>query len=388
VARCRSSSDGVRKPRTLAALVAVAAVIALTASAVAVSAPRGLGPALSTALSREARQTRSPGAQASVYRCGRLVWAGATGTADLSNGRPVTADTRFVLASVTKTYVATMIMQLVERGRLRLDTRLSRYYPALPNASRITVRMLLTHTSGLADYENGPAMSAHGDDPLHHWSRAEVLRDLGPPLFRPGTHFRYTNTNFVVLGGILERAGGRSVEAALRTGVGRPLGLTRTSFTSPQNGSPLFAHPYETRAGGALADGWIPGHGLPTIEVGPVWTDGGLATTATELARFGDALNRAVVVSPATLRAMTTFDRFGTGLGLYPAPFDGRTWFGHSGSYGGFESELWHDPSRGVTVAVVTNRDEPENADDSISDRIWTAVAQAYDDRAAVGACG
>ena len=101
----------------------------------------------------------------------------------------------------------------------------------------------------------------------------------------------------------------------------------------------------------------MPGHGLSNDVVGPVWTDGGLATTAAELARFGDGLHRGLVVSKATVRTMTTFDRFDTGLGLYPEQFDDYRWIGHSGSYGGFESELWHEPSHGVTIAVVTNRD-------------------------------
>lgn len=369
--------------RTLVCSVVVLAATALPAA----SATRAAGPALSEALRGEVAETGAPGAQAAVYRCGELVWAGSAGVADLASRRPVTADTRFVLASVTKTYVAAMVMQLSERGSLSLDTRISRWYPTLPGSVRISVRNLLTHTSGLADYEDGPAMNAHWDDPLHRWTRDEVLRGLGPSLFRPGSKFRYTNTNFIVLGGILERAGGRTVEAALQAGIARRIGLTRTSFTSPRNGSPLFAHPYETQPNGSLADRWVPGHGLANDVVGPVWTDGGLATTAAELARFGDALYRGQIVSAATVGQMTRFDRFGTGLGVYGELYGGHRWFGHSGSYGGFESELWHDRGRGVTIAVVTNRDEPENADDSTSDLIWTAIVDAYDAQGPSGGC-
>jgi CubicO group peptidase (beta-lactamase class C family) len=132
----------------------------------------------------------------------------------------------------------------------------------------------------------------------------------------------------------------------------------------------------------------VPGHGLANDVVGPVWTDGGLATTATELARFGDALYRARLVSAASVRRLVSFDRFGTGVGVDGEPFDGHHWLGNSGSYAGFESELWHDTARGVTIAVVTNRDEGKDADAATSDRIWAGVAEAYDELGQGGACG
>ncbi|MBA3717443.1 MAG: beta-lactamase family protein, partial [Actinobacteria bacterium] len=176
----------------------------------------------------------------------------------------------------------------------------------------------------------------------------------------------YSNTNYLALGGILVKAGGKPVERALQAGIAKPLGLTSTTFTYSKSRREYYAHPYDGR------DLFVPGLGIPSDYVGPTWTDGGISTTAEELGRFGDALFGGRLVSAASLKAMTTMNRFAVGYGLFPDDFDGHHWVGNSGSYGGFESELWHDRSRGVTIAITVNRD-------STSDTVWSAVARAYD---------
>jgi D-alanyl-D-alanine carboxypeptidase len=371
---------------TRAVLAVVCVLVAAATGATAASAPTA---ALDQALAAGLKWTGVPGAQAAIYRCGRLVWSGAAGVVDLRSQRPVTADTRFVIASTTKFVTATMIMQLVERGRLSLSTPLARFYPRLPNARAITLRMLLTHTSGLPEYLDDPAIARTiANDPAHRWTRDEVLRSIRRAAFRPSSRFSYSNTNFVVLGGILERVGHLPVERAFRTGIGTPLRLVRSSFSYQPALSRLFAHPYQVGDDGKPVDEYVPGVGISADYWGPVWTDGGLATTAEELARIGDAVFEARLVRPATLRAMTTINRFESGLGLFPGPFDGDRWFGHEGSYGGFESELWHDPARGATIAVTTDMDERAGAT-ATSERIWDGIAHAYDRGTRPGhACG
>ncbi len=350
-------------------------------------APAGLSTSpLQSALATGLRQTRAPGAQAAIYRCGRLVWSGVAGITDKQSRRPVAPTTRFVIASATKTVTGTMIMQLVQQGKLTLDTPLARFYPQLPNAGSITVEMLLRHRSGLPDYEDAPSLQAALNDPRHRWTRDEIIRALSAkrPLFAPGSHYRYTNSNFVVLGGILEQVGGRSIEQAFQSGIAAPLGLTHSSFATPHD-SPLFAHPYSVYP--PPTDQWVPGYGIGSDTLGPVWTDGGLATTALDLARFGDGLFGGRLVTAATLAQMTRIDGSQEGLGVEASDFDGLTWLGHSGSYGGFESEVWYDGTRGVTIALTTNMDEADSAADTTSDRIWVDVAGAYDNAAPDGAC-
>jgi D-alanyl-D-alanine carboxypeptidase len=294
---------------------------------------------------------------------------------------PVTANTPSILASATKTVVATMVMQLVQEGRLSLDQKLSDFYPRLPNAGQITIRMLLNHTSGLQELWDDPHTEALiDDDPAHQWTRDEVLAGIRRPQFAPGARYRYTNTNYVVLGGIVEQVTGQSIEERFQQGIAGPAGMTRSTFAYQPWRSREFAHPYYQDDDGVLRDNWVPGLGISSDFWGPVWTDGGLASTAPDLARFGDALANGRLVNEATLRQMLDFsgpDDYG--LGIYAKRFDGHWWIGHDGDYGGYESENWHDPDRNVTITLTTDVTENDDADDTFSDSMWSALVRAYD---------
>jgi D-alanyl-D-alanine carboxypeptidase len=335
---------------------------------------------LDAALSQARAAVGAPAATATVMACGHVVWSGASGMYAVASQRAVTPSTRFILASTTKTITATMILQHVQAGRLSLQTRLASFYPQLPNASLITLRMLLNHTSGLADYFNSPRInSIINNQPRHHWTRQEVISAIGKPQFQPGTRYKYTNTNYVVLGGILERVTGRPIEADFQRSVSRPAGMRLSSFTYQPARSNWFPHPYQTAGNGSLIDDWTPGLGISADYWGPVWTDGGLASTAPDLARFGQALFGGRLINRRLLAQMTVMGRFDYGLGIYDQSFDGHRWLGHDGDYGGFESEDWTDPARRVTVTVTTDLEESSNAADTASDRIWRGVVKAYD---------
>jgi D-alanyl-D-alanine carboxypeptidase len=336
--------------------------------------PTPLAASLDASLASGLRDAGAPGAQGALFACGRLVWSDTVGVAVPPRGPAVTPETRYVVQSVTKLFTATMLMALVQQGKVALDTPLARFYPELPNAGRITMQMLIDHRSGLPEYVNEATIQAAFDDPAHQWSRDEVLASLSAPAFPPGSEYRYTNSNYVVLGGIIEKVTGGSIEDAFEQLVAKPAGLQQSSFTMPPTNSPLFAHPYAFGDDGKVTDRWTPGQGIPSGTIGPVWTDGGLVSTATDLARFGDALFAGRVVPPATVAQMKVIDADGEGLGPQSFDFGGTTWLGHSGSYGGFEAELWTDPARQLTLAVTTNMDEA-GSDGTTSSAIWSAVA-------------
>jgi len=334
--------------------------------------------ALSAALARATARTGAPGSQAAVWRCGQEETAAVYGTRDKQPDHPVTSDTRFVVESTTKVATATMVLEQVEAGRVSLSEPIADFYPQLPDAGSITVEELLRMTSGLPDYDDDPGVARHLTEPQYPWSRDELVAALHRMLFTPGTRYRYTNSNFVVLGGVIEKAGHTSIEAAFESGIAAKAGLQKSSFTSPARNSPLFAHPFPVGDDGSTTDAWVPGFGISTDNFGPVWTDGGLASTAEDLARFGDALFGGRILDAPTLRAMTTLDKYGGGLGLDSQSYDGHSWIGHSGSYGGFESEMWFDAADGTTISVTTNHDESASASDTTSDVIWQAVVSAY----------
>jgi D-alanyl-D-alanine carboxypeptidase len=358
--------------------------VAAVALAVLVSG----GPAsadLPQALRKARAATRAPAATAAVYRCGQQVWSGAVGVRSLRSRKRVSPNTPFIIASATKPVTAAMVLRLVDLGRLSLDTPVSTFYPKLPNASRITVRQLLNHTSGLAEYTENRKLKRRFARPRHRWTRREVLAVVRKPRFRPGARHDYTNTNYIVLGGILERAGGGRIERVFREGVATTAGLSASTFRYQPRRSRRFTESYYAGRRGSRKSAWARKVGIPSDAWGEVWTDGGLASTAPELARFGDALLRGRLLSAPLLAQMVQMGRNDYGLGLRPKRFRGRRWIGHDGIYGGYESEMWHDASRGLTIAVLTNLEEPAGARRTTSERIWDAVAAAY--RGPDGAC-
>jgi D-alanyl-D-alanine carboxypeptidase len=359
------------RERYAAWLTTIGAVVALSL-VTAQGAAADLQTDLDAALQHGREPTGAPAATGAVMRCGQLLWSGADGVLDVNSGRPATTSARFAIASSTKPVTATLIMVLVQRKKLSLTTRLARFYPHLPKAQKITVRMLLDHTSGLNDYFE----SAHINDliakhPDHRWKRSEVIKAIKRTLFKPGSKFSYSNSNYVVLGGIVEKLTHGTIEQAFHSRIAAPLGLTDSTFAYHPEQSDLFAHPY-VRGSGGLEDQFVPGVGLPSDFWGPVWTDGGLASTAPDLARFGDGLFEAKLLSAKTLKTMTRLDRFGHGLGVFPLRYAGRRWLGHNGRYAGYESEVWRDAQRRVTIAVTTNVGSSSLA-------TWEQLVTAYD---------
>jgi D-alanyl-D-alanine carboxypeptidase len=356
--------------RGLALLLAVASLAAAPAPSAAARTP--LEAQFDAALHDGRVSTGAPAATGAIMRCGQLLWSGADGLLDTSSGRSATTAARFAIASSTKPFTATLILDLVERKKLSLKTRLSRFYPHLPKAGKITVRMLLDHTSGLDDYFDSPHINKLiAEHPDHHWKRSELLKAIKRTLFKPGTKFSYSNSNYVVLGGILEKVTRRGIEKLFRERIGGPLGLASSTFAYHPEQSGLFAHPY-LRSNAGLQDQFAPGIGVPSDFWGPVWTDGGLASTSEDLARFGDGLFEGRLLKPKTLRTMAHLDRFGGGLGLFPLKYAGHTWLGHNGRYGGYETEIWNEASRRVTIAVSTDLNQSSLI-------TWQRLVAAYD---------
>jgi D-alanyl-D-alanine carboxypeptidase len=302
---------------------------------------------------------------------------------DLRTRRPATDASLFVLNSAAKTVVATMVMREIQDGRLSLDTRLSRFYPWLPDARGITMRMLLDMTSGLPDYLRNPRIqwTIH-HRPRHHWTVRQVLTGLGSglgaPLFSPGSEYDYSDTNYIVLGAIVARVTHRSIERDFQQLIARPSGMTSATWVPTPAATAQLAHPYVPRDG-TLASEWIPGFGVSTALWGPVFTDGGLASSSVDFARFGNALLGDRLVDAASVKQMTRIGRGNYGLGIRGRQFDHHYWFGHRGYFGGFEAEGWSDPTRQLTIAAATNYENAGTVPDVT--RIWTAVVNAYDRR-------
>ncbi|HTU94358.1 MAG TPA: serine hydrolase domain-containing protein [Solirubrobacteraceae bacterium] len=356
-----------------------------SSAAAAGNAPPALRHALETALQAQRTTLHAPAVTAAVVVCGHVVWSGATGVLALGSPRPATQHSLFVLNSSAKTFVAAMVLLEIQDHHLSLSTPLSQFYPWLPNARQITVRMLLNMTSGLRDYLYNPRIEAlMNSDPRHHWTVNQILTGLGsglgPPRFLPGRGFEYSDTNYILLGAILQRITHRPVQSVFQQLIARPLGIPTATFVPSPAAKALIAHPYIRNRDGSLSSKWIPGFGVSTAVWGPVFTDGGLAASSVDVARFANALLGGRLLNATSVSEMSHIGAGDYGFGLRARSFDGHYWLGHRGYFGGFEAEDWTDPSRQVSIAVGTNLQDSTGGPDST--QIWEAITRAYDEHA------
>ena len=308
---------------------------------------------LDRALRRGLEEAGTPGIAASIVFADGRQWTGFAGQADTADRRRVTATTPFAVASVTKTFVAALALQLAEDGAVDLDEPIARWLPDVPGNETITLRQLLSHTSGLS---NGPIGA-----PNQRWTPAEVLASMGPPDCAPGTCFRYADMNYVAAGAVLEAATEDSLPRLVRRRFLTPLGMSHTWFQSFERARGPVATTY--RNGIPLSDASA---NVPTTDfVTRTGYSGALATTARDLAIWGDALLGGKVLRRASLDQMLDFgatadlpcplpDQCLGGYGLGMAFDQLHAWpiWQHSGSTGAL---LTHLPRQGVTITVLTN---------------------------------
>ncbi|MFE2727934.1 serine hydrolase domain-containing protein [Kitasatospora sp. NPDC059327] len=320
--------------------------------------------------------------QAEVREDGRRVWRGAAGVADLRTGAPVPDEARFRIGSVTKTFAATVVLQLVAEGKVGLDTPVERYLPGVvPNGAAITVRRLLNHTSGLYNFTDDARFGTEGAA-ADRWLRVGrwttyrpqdvvALATAHPPYSEPGA-WHYSNTNYVLLGMIVQRATGHTWADEVERRVIRPLGLHGTSMP---DSSPFVPGPH--------AHGYLPRPGGPvdvTLQnpsaFGPAGA--GISTTA-DLARFNAALLGGRLLGPAELAEMkrqVAADNGGTyGLGLVRYPTACGEFWGLSGGLPGYGTIVLGDAAGHRQAAVsITPLDLTEATGRTLQALIDTAT--------------
>lgn len=290
------------------------------------------------------------------------VWAGESGKGDLRGGRPPRADGLFRAGSVTKTFVATTVLQLVQEGRLGLDDPVERHLPGLlPDGAHSTVRQLLAHRSGLYNYTDGLMSDGlqHMYDTRfeHHTPRELVaMATAHRPVFAPGTDGAYSNTNYVVLGMLIEKITGNRPEKEIMARIVRPLRLHHTFFpTSPRIPGP-HAHGYVRLHGpdSPYAD-------FTESDMSWAWTAGAMISTTHDLNTFFQALIGGELLPEHLMKEMKDGrklgardpGRYGLGLAMIDDPALG-TVYGHTGGTPGYttQSFILADGSRQVTLSV------------------------------------
>ena len=279
-----------------------------------------------------------------LARDGQVVYRRAFGARQVAPEIAATPATRYRIGSITKVFTAVLIMQLVDEKKLALNTPLARFFPQLPNARSITVDHLLRHRSGLHSFTSDAAYATYLTKPQ---TQAAMLARIGaaPPDFAPGARYEYSNSNFVVLGYIVEQLTKQPYAQALQQRIVRKVGLTSTYCGSRLAPARQEALSYNFRGSWQLS---------PETDLSIPGGSGAVVSTPTDLTQFLTALFGGRLVSAASLATMQTM-RDGYGRGLMALPFGSRASFGHTGTMDGFRAMATYFPTGHLTLALCTN---------------------------------
>ena len=326
----------------------------------------GLDPALEgsleAAFEESFQESGAPGAIAAI-RTPEGTWVRSLGVADKASGEPMQADMHHRIGSVTKTFTATLLLKAAARGQLSLDDTIDRYVEGIPNGDEITLRQMADMSSGIASYTlDEQWQDEFFSDPRAVWTPEELVK-FGiedSPVFDPGDDFQYSNTNYVLLGMVLEQVTGKPIERLYSKQIIKPLHLKETSFPDAADSSipEPYDHGYtlQGQSGGEPVDAtdWNPSWG---------WTAGGMISTADDMLVYGRALCTGKGLLPREQQAerLTSFlyglppnspeKAYGLGFGTVGG------WLGHTGTQPGFNTTVYYHPQLHTTVVLEVNSD-------------------------------
>lgn len=284
------------------------------------------------------------GGSLSIFKSGEEVYQNSFGLADVDNKINVYEHTKFRIASITKTFTAAIVMQLIEEQKLTLHTLLNEYFPEIPNANSITIEHLLHHRSGLRDFA-GTTPSGWPHAPRTRAEMLELFINNGTD-FRPGRKAGYSNTNYVLLAFIVEEIDNKTYAEVIQDRIANPLNLSKTYFGGTINSANDEALSYSIQNGNWILDSEtdtsVP-HGA-----------GAIVSTPHEVNIFYHALFNQQLISQSSLEQMQSIVD-GFGMGLFLIPVESQTSYGHTGRIDGFQTIALHFPEENVTLTYLSN---------------------------------
>ncbi|UUC46641.1 serine hydrolase domain-containing protein [Flavobacterium cerinum] len=280
----------------------------------------------------------------SLQENGNTVFEKNYGFADVENNIPADADTKYRIGSITKTFTASIIFQLIEEKKLTLETKLSKFYSEIPNAGSITIGMMLNHKSGIANYTDN-TFQTYKTKPQ---TKRDMLKRIAAlqPTFEPDTRAEYSNSNYLLLGYIIESITGKNYGDNVATRITNKIGLKNTYY--PKKGAPgkneAFSYSFSNNKWNRT-DSW---------DLSVANAAGALVSTASDLTTFINALFTGKIIKPASLAQMTTVEK-GYGKGLLQFPFSDKRFLGHNGIIEDFRSMVAYHPSDKIAVSLIVN---------------------------------
>ena len=275
-----------------------------------------------------------------IIKDDKLVYKKAIGFKNIADSIPADTNTLYKIGSITKTYTATLIMQMVENDKLQLDQPLSDFYPQVTNADSINIEMLLKHRSGIFNFTAQKGYLSRAEEPT---SKQEILDRIYSfkSDFKPGSQFQYSNSNYLLLTFILEEISDQSYQQLLQEKIVDKLSLKHTYFDFP--GIRTFSY--------VPADPW--NKEMDTDASVPRGA-GSIVSTAEEVAKFYHALFNEKLLSQESLQKMKKIED-GYGMALFKMPFYEKSGYGHNGGIDGFQSQAAYFPDSQVAIAYLSN---------------------------------
>lgn len=285
-------------------------------------------------------------------------WIATKGMANTATGDPPRTGDKFRIASVTKTFTATVILQLMDEKKLSLDDTLNKFDLGLtiPNADRITVRQLMNHSSGLFTFDEDNAyVAVFSRDLTRVWTRQELLAiAFSHPVYgAPGELHHYSNTNYFLLGMIIEKVTGHTLAEEMQQRIFTPLKMNDTSLPEGSQISGNYIHGYAQNQSGEVVDtSWQ--------DTSSEWATGGIVSTFNDLAIWARALAKGTLLSAQAQRERTTWFKYTKennpydtriGLGLFSV----SGYYGHNGAVPGYMDNVEYDPDKEIMIITMAN---------------------------------
>ena len=331
-----------------------------------------------------------PGVAVQVDQAGKTVYKGAAGLASVEQESPLKVADRHRIYSIAKAFTATVALQLVDEGVLSLDDTVAQWLDdqavaRIPNVDQVTILQILNHTSGIYDFADDNDSSFWVDaflgpdaDPAKVWTLPELLAYADganhAPYFAPGEGYFYSNTNYILIGLIVEKATGNAFGDELRARVLNPLGLKETFFITGAEMPEGVVNPYQLVEGQLLS--------VAQSNLSWAWTFGGMVSTLDDLARFGEAMFSGELLSAESFAEMFTWVPAGKpgkfeGLGVYKIGSQSGDLVGMDGTGPGANSSMMRLESADLTVFILTNLAGDDGGTDLLRDEIFRLVIES-----------
>ncbi|MEO9946264.1 serine hydrolase domain-containing protein [Paraglaciecola sp.] len=280
-----------------------------------------------------------------IVKDGEPVYQRSIGYVDVASKQKPNIDTQYHIGSITKVFTSTMIFQLIDEGKLSLDTKLAKYYPKVKNANKITISMLLNHRSGIYNFTNAADYIEYMEQAKAKAEMISLIEGLGSD-FEPDSQASYSNSAYVLLGFIIEDITQDSYANQLQTRITAKLNLNRTRYAGPIDVKGNQANSYSYQSAG-----WVP---ATQTDMSIPHGAGAIISTPSEIGKFLTGLFNGKLVSANSLDKMKEVNQ-GYGRGLFKFPFYKKVIYGHTGGIDGFVSQAGYFPADNVAFTLTSN---------------------------------